>query len=104
MKKTINYEIAKDMLSQMPDTKKESLIKALTRNSILTSAYCLENGCMTIYKEGFYLTLLGCRCQFSVFAADHDGNLKFMRKPNETKLHKLYDYSMSFNESDFRTF
>lgn len=46
---------------------------------------------MTIYKEGFYIELEGCRSKFAVFAWDRDGSFEIAeRKPDENKLSKLY--------------
>jgi hypothetical protein len=100
--KNINLEIAKDILNEMPQHKKEVLKKALDRNEILTSSRVLEHGVITIYKEGWLLKLEGTRCSFSVFAKDNDGNFEFIRKPRESKLHKLYTEGLRFSESDFK--
>lgn len=98
----INHEIAIDMINRMPDEKKNVLRKALDRNLILTSSRNLENGTMTVYKEGFYLTLEGTRCSFSVFAYDRDGEFEFTRKPREDKLNKIYKETyIKFSESDY---
>lgn len=102
MKNKINYEIAIEMLTNMPETKKQALRKALERNLYLTSSYLMESGTMTIYKEGFLLKLFGTRCSFSVFCFDNGGKLVFSRKPNEKRLNKLYDDYLKFSESDFR--
>ena len=103
-KSKINKQIAKEMLSILPEDKKKALGNALQRNMILTSAAVLSMGEMTIYKEGWYLVLHGTRCQFAVFAKDNDGELQIIRKPHENKLHKLYDVTLYFNESDFYGF
>lgn len=101
----INKEIALEMLSQLPVNKINTLKNALNRNLILTSTYSLGQGALTIYKEGFYLTLDGTRARFSVFAFDNDGELVIAeRKPHETKLHKLYEDWLKFDESDFGEF
>ena len=102
MHKGINYEIATRMLQEMPKEKKSSLNKALDRNLSLTSVRVLSFGEITVYKEGWLLTLQGTRCQFSVFAKDNDGEFEFCRKPTESKLHKLYAENLRFNETDFR--
>lgn len=104
MRRKINYEITKRILNEMPKEKKESLSKALDRNMILTSARVLSMGEITIYKEGWLLTLYGTRCKFTVFAKDNDGEFKFIRKPRENKLNKLYQQTLYFNESDFYQF
>lgn len=100
----VNYEIAMDMLKNMPEKKKEVLKKALERNYNLTSSWALGLGTMTIYKEGFLLSLEGTRCSFSVFAFDNDGELEFARKPNESRLNKLYKDDINLSESDCRQF
>lgn len=102
MKNNINYEIAIDMLNGMPEEKKKTLRKSLERNFSLTSSYLMESGNMTIYKEGFYLTLSGTRCSFSIFAYDRDGEFEFARKPRECRLNKIYDDCLKFSESDFK--
>lgn len=101
MSKKINYEIAARILQEMPEEKKASLEKALDRNFILTSARVLSMGEMTVYKEGWLLVLNGTRCKFSIFAKDNDGKFEFIRKPIESKLHKLYTQTLYFNECDF---
>lgn len=98
----INKEIALEILNNLPNRKKEVLVKALNRNFILTSSYVLEQGTLAIYKEGFYLILDGTRVSFSVFAYDNDGKLIIAdRKPNDSKLRHLYDDSLNFSEPDF---
>lgn len=101
----VNREIALAILDILPENKLNTLKKALDRNEILTSSYDLEEGELTIYKEGYYLELTGTRVKFSVFAYDNDGELVIAdRKPHDSKLHKLYyDYG-HFDESDFRKF
>lgn len=100
----ISYEIAAMIIRCMPSEKKEVLEKALTRNFIFTSSWVLEQGALTIYKEGWYLELFGTRCVFSVYAEDNDGEFVFKRKAPEKSLHKLYEQSLHFSESDFRDF
>lgn len=86
-----NTWIAREMLLTMPDKKKEQYIKAVRINCHHTSAFDLDEPILTIYKEGFYLTAKGCRCSFTLWARDNDGELIFeKRKPNESKLHELY--------------
>lgn len=104
MERDINYELAMDMLNNMPEAKKQVLKKALERNYILTSSYIMESGTMVVYKEGFLLKLYGTRCSFSVFAFDNDGELVFARKPVENKLHKIYDELLRFSYSDYSNF
>lgn len=104
MKNTINYEIAKDMINEMPANKKASLRKVLERNFYFTSVYSLEFGKITVYKEGFLLTLEGTKCKFFVYAKDNDGDLEFTRKPNENELHELYSEILKFDESFYEDF
>lgn len=92
------------ILEEMPESKKRVLINALERNLELTSSWILEHGTLTCYKEGWYITLQGTRCSFSVWASDNDGELVFHRKPNESKLHKLWEYDLHFGEGDFSKF
>lgn len=92
------------ILEEMPHSKKRVLINALERNFELTSSWILEHGTLTCYKEGWYITLQGTRCSFSVWADDNDGELVFHRKPNESKLHKLWEYDLHFGEGDFFRF
>lgn len=98
----VNIEIVKEILETMPQTKKEQLKKALTRNFNLTSSYNLEDCILTIYKEGFYLELNGVRSSFKVFAKDDDGKLIITRKPQN--ISKLYFETKKMNESDFIKF
>ena len=96
--------IIKWILEEMPHSKKRVLLNALERNFELTSSWILEQGTLTCYKEGWYIKLQGTRCSFSVWADDNDGELVFHRKPNESKLHKLWEYDLHFDESDFFRF
>ena len=95
-----NEGLSKEMLTSLSDRKRETLEKALTRNLYLTSCYILENGELTIYKEGFYLQLYGTRASFTVWFTDNDGDLIEGRKPNENKLHKLYSDFVKCDEGD----
>lgn len=88
--KKINKEMVQWILADMPQEKKQALDKACYRNLLMTSEYGLENGTLTVYKEGWYLELEGCRSRFAVWAGDNDGELVFRRKPAESKLNKLY--------------
>lgn len=99
-----NQSIVSDILNLMPDQKKAVLSKALDRNFILTSARVLSSCTLVVYKEGWLVKLDGTRCSFSVFAKDNDGEFVFTRKPNESKLHKLYEDWESMNESDYDNF
>lgn len=87
----VNVEIAREILNKLPQSKINTLINACIRNEILTSSFGLENLTMTIYKEGFRIQMDGCRSSWSVYAKDNDGELEITRKPNESKLHKIYD-------------
>ena len=104
MKYPVNEEIMRDMLNNMPESKKTTLSKALDRNLVLTSSRVLAFATLTVYKEGWLLTLEGTRCGFKVFARDNDGEFEFIRKPNDNKLHKLYDEHDKLSESDFINF
>lgn len=98
----INHDLALDILRAMPEKKKEALRRALAINNHNTSARMLEHGSMTVYKEGWYVELNGCRCSFAVYAEDHDGEIiPMQRKTIEKKLHFLYCTTLSFDESDF---
>ena len=87
----INKELLKDMMAQLPESKKIQFQKACQRNHMLTSTYGFYNVKMTVYKEGWYVIFTGTRCQFQMFVRDMDGEFKFERKPIEHKLHKLYE-------------
>ncbi len=100
-KYSVNEEIIREMISDMPENKKELLGKALDRNLHLTSVRVMSFGKLRIYKEGFYLILEGTRCKFSVYARDNDGDLVFTRKPSEDKIHLLYTDNVRFSETDF---
>ena len=86
----INKEIAKEMFNGMSDHKAQVLEAARRRNGILTSTFDLENVTLTIYKEGFYLEMTGCRSRFALWCFDRDGELVEGRKPAEKSLHKIY--------------
>lgn len=92
--KTVNDIIAMDILHQMPEAKKQTLANTITRNYMLTSSEQLSFADIVVYKEGWYLTLSGARCKFTVWASDNDGELVFTRKPREDHLHKLYGESL----------
>lgn len=100
----INREIVAEIIAKMPETKRQTLSKALDRNEILTSSRVLSGCTLTIYKEGFLVELEGTRCGFTVYANDNDGELEITRKPNENKLHKLYSEWQNMNEDDYRGF
>ena len=100
----VNQEIITRMLNEMPNEKREVLKKALTRNLYLTSAYVLSSATLTVYKEGWLLRLEGTRANFTLFVKDNDGDFEYIRKPNENKLHKLYEQWVGMNECDFDNF
>lgn len=100
----VNREIVAEILKNMPESKKEVLKNALTRNLILTSSYTLSSCTLVVYKEGFLVKLAGTRVNFSVYAKDDDGELIYTRKPNEDKLNKLYEEWQYMNESDYEGF
>lgn len=104
MKARFNEEFTMDMLKSMPEEKKEVLRKALTRNSYFTSAWTLEHGTMTVYKEGWYIELSGTQSGFKVFIKDNDGEFETIRKPNDKKLSFLYKTSLHMWESDYDSF
>lgn len=105
MQTNVNKEIIFDILHKLPENKMEVLKRALERNFTLTSSYILEHGNIRVYKEGYYTTLEGTRCSFSVFAYDRDGEIEIsQRKPRENKLNFIYEESLHFSESDFRDF
>ena len=89
--RSYNREIAAEILQKLPESKMTALRNACTRNAIFTSSYGLENATMTVYIEGVRIQLTGCQSSFSVYDKDNDGEFEIMRKPNENKLHKLYD-------------
>ncbi len=101
---TFQKKFAFDILREMPGQKKEVLRNALTRNFLLTSVVVLPFGTMRVYKEGWYLTLKGTRCCFSVWAGDNDSGFTFGRKPVENSLHLIYEIDVRFNEGDFKEF
>ena len=47
------------------------------------------------------MELTGTRCKFSVFAKDNDGEIEITRKPDDSKLHKLYS---DWDKTDFINF
>lgn len=104
--KSYNREIVNDILKNMTQEKKAVLTKALERNFILTSSYVLSSCTLTVYKEGWLVKLEGTRSNFSVFAIWDDFNGEFItiRKPNESKLNKLYDEWQTMNEDDYKGF
>ena len=89
--KGCNVQIANEIMNNLPEGKIKALVNACIRNEMLTTTYGLEQMTMTVYKEGWLLTFNGCRSQFRVFAKDNDGEVEITRKPNESKLHKIYD-------------
>ena len=91
MKKTnINKQIALEILENLSSEKRNQLEKAKQRNFLFTSNDMLTDAVMHIYKEGFYLVLLGAKTKFSVYVADNDGKLIETRKPHANKLHLIY--------------
>lgn len=80
-----------DMIFEaMPEKKKEVFRNACYRNMLLTSTYILGFSELSVYKEGYYLTMTGTRSSFAVFVADNDGELVVKRKPQDSKLHYLW--------------
>ena len=95
-----NKDIVKEMLSKMPEKKKEVLGKALDRNMLLTSTRAMSWVYLTVYREGWLLELEGTRCEFSVYAKDNDGEFVFTRKPNESNIHMIYHENARTSELD----
>ena len=96
------------LLKAMPEEKKQVLRNALNRNAYFTSAWTLEHGTLTVYKEGWYIELTGTQSGFKVFVLDNDrfdkvGNepFKVIRKPVESKLNKLYATGLHMWEGDY---
>ena len=96
------------LLAAMPEEKKAVLKNALARNSYFTSAWTLEFGTLTVYKEGWYIELNGTQSGFKVFVLDNDrfdetGTVPFkvIRKPVDSKLHPLYQSNLHLWESDY---
>jgi len=103
----VNKEIAIDILQSLTPNQKVQLEKVLDRNEALTSTFGLPFGTLRVYKEGWYLTCEGTRCQFSAWCSDNDGTLVPGRKPNERTLNFLYEDSLTFNslgEDDWHDF
>ena len=94
-------KFAKWILESMPIEKKKVLANACWRNCYLTSAFTLEHGTITTYKEGWYIELRGTRSGFNVWAGDNDGTLVFGRKPIKSKLHEIWHDSLHMWESDY---
>ncbi len=78
------------MFQNMPEEKKRSFCNASYRNTYLTSEYTLRDARLTVYKEGWYIEMEGCRSRFAAWAWDNDGELVWGRKPREDKLHYLW--------------
>lgn len=103
-----NEEFTTMLLEAMPEEKKDVLRNALDRNLSLTSSRTLEHGQLTVFKEGWYIELEGCRSGFKVFVLDNDrfdetGDTPFkvIRKPADNKLSKLYSVSIHMWEADY---
>jgi hypothetical protein len=86
----VNRDIAREMLEKMSAEKRNALTNACRRNALLTSFWGLENATLTVYKEGWYLELDGCRAHFAIWCSDNDGELVQGRKPAEKNLNKIY--------------
>ena len=85
-----------NMVMQEP-TRKETLVKALERNESLTATYELGFFEMDVYQEGFYLTLNGTRCSYSIYAKDIDGELELTRKPRNLQYSHSYSGNTYYN-------
>lgn len=81
------------MVEAMPESKLQVFRNACCRSAILTSYYGLGFSTLTIYKEGYYLEMQGCRSGFAVFVKDMDGELEVTRKPKDSKLSRLWGWS-----------
>ena len=102
-KLTISEEITLDTIKALRGKKLERLLATLDRNSALTSTWDLVHGEVNVYKEGWYITLTGTRCGFSVFAWDRDGDIEIAdRKPHDNKLHFLYTDSLHFGRCEIK--
>ena len=56
----------------------------------MTTYYGLGFSTLSIYKEGYYLSMTGTRSSFAVFVRDNDGELSVARKPKDDKLSYLW--------------
>ena len=88
-----NKDLVQEIIEMVKKDEKrnKALENAIDRNGILTSDYTLPFLTIKVYHEGFYLIFEGCRCKYSIFAEDNDSYLKLKRKPNENKLHLIYE-------------
>lgn len=103
MTSPVTKSMAEDIIRKIPESKKKSLYNAFERTFMLTSTRILEDAQIDVYKEGFYLTLYGCRSSFSVFAVDYDGELVIInRKPNNSKLHYYYSDTVKMDEDIYK--
>lgn len=101
----LNKELAFDIINgYLPEHKKKALDNALYRNLLLTSTRVLSWCKYTVYKEGWYFQFEGTRCSFSMYVKDNDGEYEVMRKPVDSKLHKLYGGDFNCWDSDFYSF
>lgn len=87
----VNFDLAKDMLANMPAEMRRRLSKTIYRNYCFTSCAHLSWPTMKVYKEGWYIEADGCQCHFAMWVGDNDGEYVYGRKPSEKKLHFLYE-------------
>lgn len=96
----VNWSLCKDIITNLPETKRTVLDKALDRNFSYTSVANLEDITLLVYKQGYELFCQGCKTHFSVYVNDNDGELEYTRKPR--KLDWLYTDTGKVSE-DFYT-
>ena len=109
MSDRFNEEFTIHLLREaLPEEKKEVLRRALWRNCHFTSAYTLEFGTLTVYKEGWYIELRGVQTGYKVFVMDNDrfdptGTVPYrvIRKPADSKLSYLYTADLHLWEGDY---
>ena len=96
IKKVANMTVEM-MFDAMPESKKRVFRAACNRNFDLTSCYILGFSTLTVYKEGWYISMRGTRSGFGCFMKDCDGEMKMMKKPKDEKLNKLWSFEW-YNE------
>ena len=94
--------VEEELLPNMSESKRASLRAAMNRNFILTSEDNLCDVSLTVYKEGYYLEARGCRCRWSMWISDNDGEFICERKPVEKKLNPICVCYFFQNYIDFR--
>ena len=71
----IAKNFVKWMFEEMPTSKKKNFNMAATRNLYLTSEYTLRNARFTVYKEGWYIEMEGCRSRLLAMRQTMTGSL-----------------------------